>query len=69
MILKLARPILQRRAASVEVEQGAEKEWCETIQGMLRKTVLTKSCSSVRQPSKNDLNHRVPMLTYGLAFH
>ncbi len=50
LILKLARPILQRRAAAVEVDQNAEKEWCKTIQGTLRKTVLTKSCSSVSHP-------------------
>ena len=50
LILKLARPILQRQAAAIEPQPEAEKEWCETIQGSLRKTVLTKACSSVRHP-------------------
>ncbi|KAK3897019.1 hypothetical protein C8A05DRAFT_20132 [Staphylotrichum tortipilum] len=46
LILKLAQPVLNRRAAAVEADGNAEREWCETIQGALRKTVLTKSCSS-----------------------
>lgn len=52
LIIKLAQPVLNRRAAAVEADGNAEREWCETIQGALRKTVLTKSCSSVRHPRR-----------------
>ncbi|KAH8808672.1 hypothetical protein F5884DRAFT_845119 [Xylogone sp. PMI_703] len=44
LIIKITRPILQKRAALVEVNEDAERDWCNTVQGALRRTVLTKSC-------------------------
>jgi hypothetical protein len=46
-VIKVTRPILERRAAFIEVRQDAEKDWCDTVQGALRQTVLTKSCLNV----------------------
>lgn len=47
LVIRIARPILQRQASIVEVCKGAEIEWCDTIQTALSKTVLTRSCSNV----------------------
>lgn len=48
LVIKIARPILQRQASIVEVRKGAEADWCGAIQTALSKTVLTRSCSNVR---------------------
>ncbi|RDW70957.1 hypothetical protein BP6252_07520 [Coleophoma cylindrospora] len=44
LVIKMARPIIEKRANSVEVKQTAEKFWCDTIQEALHRTVLTRSC-------------------------
>ncbi|KAH8883255.1 FAD/NAD(P)-binding domain-containing protein [Thozetella sp. PMI_491] len=46
LVIKLVRPILQGRVKEIEVTHEAERVWCNTIQGALRKTVLAQSCSS-----------------------
>jgi hypothetical protein len=48
LVINLVKPILERRVVSVEVREKAEIGWCEEVQGALRKTVLTRSCSNVR---------------------
>ncbi|KFY69643.1 hypothetical protein V496_00049 [Pseudogymnoascus sp. VKM F-4515 (FW-2607)] len=44
LVIKVARPILEGRAASIEVRKDAEKDWCKTVQEALKQTVLTRSC-------------------------
>ncbi|KAG9241803.1 hypothetical protein BJ878DRAFT_518774 [Calycina marina] len=44
LVINVARPILEGRAASIEVRKDAETEWCKTVQEALRETVLTRSC-------------------------
>ncbi|PVH67664.1 FAD/NAD(P)-binding domain-containing protein [Cadophora sp. DSE1049] len=44
LVIKVARPILEGRAVSIEVRKDAEKDWCKTVQEALRQTVLTRSC-------------------------
>ncbi|KAH8646864.1 hypothetical protein BX600DRAFT_420747 [Xylariales sp. PMI_506] len=46
LVIKLAKPILERRTGSIEAKQEAEMAWCNTIQKALSQTVLTMSCSS-----------------------
>ncbi|CAI6016739.1 unnamed protein product [Clonostachys chloroleuca] len=46
LVVKLARPLLLRKAAAVEVAKNAEIRYCDSVQIALRKTVLTDSCSS-----------------------
>lgn len=48
LIVKLIRPVLRRRAVSIEINSDAEDDWCKFIQGTLRKTVIMQSCSNVR---------------------
>lgn len=50
LIIKVIRPILARRAVLAEVKQNAEKEWCKTIQGALRQTVLTACLNHFSDP-------------------
>lgn len=47
LVIKIARPILEGRAASIEVRKDAEKDWCKTVQEALKQTVLTRSCFNV----------------------
>ena len=47
LVIEIARPVLNQRAATVEVCEDAALEWCDTIQSALSKTVLTHSCSNV----------------------
>jgi hypothetical protein len=47
LVIKVVRPILQRHAASIEVGQDAEKDWCKLVQQALRQTVLTRNCLNV----------------------
>ena len=47
LVIKVARPILEGRAVSIEVRKDAEKDWCKTVQEALRQTVLTRSCLNV----------------------
>jgi hypothetical protein len=47
LVIRVVRPILDGRAASIEVRTDAEKEWCKTVQEALRQTVLTRSCLNV----------------------
>jgi hypothetical protein len=49
LVIKVVRPILEKRAASIEVRRDAEKDWCDTIQGALRRTILTRSCQNVSE--------------------
>ncbi|CAG7932370.1 unnamed protein product [Penicillium olsonii] len=56
LVIRIARPILQRQASIVEVCKGAEIEWCDTIQTALSKTVLTRSCSNQYTDPKNGWN-------------
>ncbi|KAJ5766713.1 uncharacterized protein N7511_004329 [Penicillium nucicola] len=46
LIIRIARPILQRQASVVEVSKGAEVEWSDTMQTALSKTVLARTCSN-----------------------
>ncbi|KAF4772450.1 hypothetical protein HAV15_002030 [Penicillium sp. str.  len=56
LVIKIARPILQRQASIVEVRKGAEADWCGAIQTALSKTVLTRSCSNQHTDPKNGWN-------------
>ncbi|KAJ5865198.1 uncharacterized protein N7529_007114 [Penicillium soppii] len=79
LVIRIARPILQRQASIVEVCKGAEIEWCDTIQTALSKTVLTRSCSNVSCVLTIAMNHEptddlqcsnIPtQKTDGISFH
>jgi hypothetical protein len=64
--MKIARPVLQGRVKSVEVERTAEVEFAKEVQGALRQTVLTKQCSSASgpflQPVVSPSNFRIVLL-------
>lgn len=47
LVIKVVCPILEKHATVIEVKQDAEKDWCDTIQGALRRTILAKSCRNV----------------------
>ncbi|KAJ5593484.1 hypothetical protein N7537_010388 [Penicillium hordei] len=56
LVIRIARPVLQRQASIVEVCKGAEIAWCDTIQTALSKTVLTGSCSNQYTDPKTGWN-------------
>jgi len=78
LVLKVARPVLQGRVASIEVREDAERDWCHNIQQALRMTVLAGNCFNVsdsKQVSQSKpqplsiFPTRIMTLTYTLAFY
>ncbi|PGH14620.1 hypothetical protein AJ79_02955 [Helicocarpus griseus UAMH5409] len=47
LVIKIAAPVLKRKASSVEVREEPETKWCNAVQEALHKTVLTSDCSNL----------------------